>query len=534
MISKEIQTLLDTINNYEYPSYLIAQPHEPTIEVGEIASKAAQYYEKARYAIDYTEEHLLRRTAIERILRRRLTIESSSEKDSRSFLVELIQAGYIPNGELPERVIPHVQAIIDKMLFLGTLIEHTYPSEYRSHFRRRIINFATLEIENLFFPAIVDEAITQAFYGKVKKHINITNSDITKEECDVQIYLACRRGLLKDDDTTLFYHLWIMHYPEWTELNKKTETNDERLKDIAEDFAGVNTLIEKEIKNSLHMRLIPKLKNDIIYFSALRKIVSESKESSEQIISSPEQLNFTVKESIEEEYVKTHAQMRKNTYRAIIYVFITKIILAVAIELPYDHFFLKEINYLALAVNITFHPLLLFAMTMNITKPDKKNTDKIVGGVHSVVYGNGHNEIFLQAKRAKGLWQYVAFVLYLMAFAFSFGTILWILINWLHFNIVGIGLFLLFLTFVSYFGLRVRFIARKWIVQSDKQKFLIFIWDMLTLPIVSLGHWLSLKFSSINIFIFIMDFIIEAPFKVVLKALDTFTHFIKEKKDEIY
>ena len=210
MISKEIQTLLDTIKNYKYPSYLIAEPHEPTIEVGEIASRASKYYEKARYAVDYKEEHLLRRTAIERILRRRLTIEFSSEKDSRSFVVELIQAGYLPNGELPERVVGHVQKIMDKTLFFRALIENTYPSEYHSVFQRRIISFATLDIENLFFPAIVDEAILKAFYSKVGKYINITNSHVTKEEHDVQIYLACRRGLFKDYYATLLYQLWIM------------------------------------------------------------------------------------------------------------------------------------------------------------------------------------------------------------------------------------------------------------------------------------------------------------------------------------
>ena len=173
MISKEIQTLLDTINNYKYPSYLIAQSHEPTIEVGKIASKAAQYYEKARYAVDYKDEHLLRKTAIGRILRRRLTLELTPEKNSRSFLVELIQAGYLPNGELPERVISHVQEIIDKITFFSTLIEHTYPTELCSDFKQRIISLATSEIEKLLFPAIVDEAIIKAFYTKVKKHIII-------------------------------------------------------------------------------------------------------------------------------------------------------------------------------------------------------------------------------------------------------------------------------------------------------------------------------------------------------------------------
>ena len=533
MVSTEIKTLLDTIKNYKYPSYLIAKPHEPTIEVGEIASKAAQYYEKARYAVDYKEEHLLRRTAIGRILRRRLTIELTPERNSRSFLVELIQAGYLPNGELPEQVISHVQEIIDKTTFFSTLIEHTYPSEHRSIFKRRTISLATLEIENLLFPATTDEAILKAFYSTVKKRVNITRSQLPKAKRDIQIYLACRRGLLKEDDATLFYRLWIMHYPEWTELNEATEENDERIKDIAEEFSEVNALMEKEIKHTLHIRLIPKLKNDIIYFSTLRKIVSKHKETSEQILNDPKQLHFTIRESVENEYKKIRKRIRKNACRAIIYIFATKIILAFIVEFPYDYIILNDINYLAIGINIIFHPLLLFAMTTSITGPDQKNTTKIIAGVNSIVYGNGHPEIFLQAKQTKGVWYYVAFILYFTVFAMSFSTILWIL-NKLYFNIVGITLFLSFLTFVSYFGLRVRFVARRWIVQTKEQKFLVFVWDMITLPIVSLGRWMSMKFASVNIFVFIMDFIIEAPFKVVLKALDTFTLFIKEKKDEIY
>ncbi|MCK5027865.1 MAG: hypothetical protein KAS07_05595, partial [Candidatus Pacebacteria bacterium] len=149
------------------------------------------------------------------------------------------------------------------------------------------------------------------------------------------------------------------------------------------------------------------------------------------------------------------------------------------------------------------------------------------------VHGSGHDDIILQAGKTKSAWKYITGMLYLIIFILSFGTILWIL-NQLHFNFLGIAFFLFFLTFVSYFGLRIRFISRRWLINTNEQKFLSFVWDLFTLPIISLGRWLAIKFASINIFVFILDFIIEAPFKIVLKAIDTFVHFVKEKKDEIY
>ncbi|MCK5027533.1 MAG: hypothetical protein KAS07_03880, partial [Candidatus Pacebacteria bacterium] len=158
MMLKEIVKLLDTVKNYSYPDYLTAEEHEPRIVVGEIVSRAARYYEKARYSVEYKEEHLLRRTAIERILRRRLTIDFVQEKSGRAFLVELIQAGYLPNDTLPERAQAPIQTVIDKTIFFISLIEKLHPEEKRSHFRSLLIKIATSEIDRLLFPAVVDES----------------------------------------------------------------------------------------------------------------------------------------------------------------------------------------------------------------------------------------------------------------------------------------------------------------------------------------------------------------------------------------
>ena len=47
------------------------QTDEEKIKVHQVSSKVAFLYEKLRNAVDYQEEHLLRKIAIERILKRR-------------------------------------------------------------------------------------------------------------------------------------------------------------------------------------------------------------------------------------------------------------------------------------------------------------------------------------------------------------------------------------------------------------------------------------------------------------------------------
>ena len=54
-------------------------PDESTISVSEVSSALAFYYEKIRNIIDYQDEHLLRQSAIKRILNRRLIFQESRD-----------------------------------------------------------------------------------------------------------------------------------------------------------------------------------------------------------------------------------------------------------------------------------------------------------------------------------------------------------------------------------------------------------------------------------------------------------------------
>src|SRR3989344_9630612 len=91
---------------------------DANISVDEVAARVASFYEKIRGVVDWREEHLLRKTAIERILKRRVFTRNTNEDFAEPFLQELIRGGHFPNNNIPSRRIPEIQQIISKYLFL--------------------------------------------------------------------------------------------------------------------------------------------------------------------------------------------------------------------------------------------------------------------------------------------------------------------------------------------------------------------------------------------------------------------------------
>src|SRR4051812_19720852 len=86
---------------------------EAKISVHALVGKTGAFYEKIRYLIDNREEHLIRRSAIERIIVRKMFVEGK-----RAFglplVRELVLGGYLPNGEMPERIAADVDAAVER------------------------------------------------------------------------------------------------------------------------------------------------------------------------------------------------------------------------------------------------------------------------------------------------------------------------------------------------------------------------------------------------------------------------------------
>jgi hypothetical protein len=53
------------------------------------------------------------------------------------------------------------------------------------------------------------------------------------------------------------------------------------------------------------------------------------------------------------------------------------------------------------------------------------------------------------------------------------------------------------------------------------------------MPILSIGKFLSQEIARLNFFIFIFDFLIEAPFKFIFEIIEEWISFVRKRKEEI-
>ncbi|MDD4988895.1 MAG: hypothetical protein PHV42_00510 [Candidatus Pacebacteria bacterium] len=524
MLSPVIQKLVDDLKNQSSKSGPTPGSEDVLIRVNKLTGKAGAFYEKIRYFVDYKEEHTIRRSAIERIIKRKVMLEIDNNV-GLSLLEELVSGGYLPNDRIAEGLAKDVQRILNRFLLVKKHIGSKLLQNLK--LKSRLINLAASEVDLFLFPRPNNDLLVNAFYGSIKNSIKYSG-ELSNIQFGRQVYVACRRLLLQEDDPTIFYSLWLKSVPTWASILTEAD-----LAKTGVDFFVLIKNIVLEIEDPIRFQIQSKLRNQGLYFSVLKEIVDKYGAESEQVLTNEEHLDQSIASILDKKYHKENERIKKSGKRAIVYVFCTKLILAFIIELPYEIFYLHLVNYVAFVINILFHPTLLFGMTRNIKALGKKNTEKIIQGVHGVLHTGEMKKVSVKPSNSGILLDFTFFILYGVLFLVSFGFILWVLLL-LGFNGVSILLFLMFLTFVSYFGLRIRYTAEKWRIRDEEEGTIALLWNLFTLPIVRMGRWLSVKFASINVFVFVMDFLIEVPFKLILATSDGFLSFLKEKRDETY
>ncbi|MBI2476143.1 MAG: hypothetical protein HYV67_02785 [Candidatus Taylorbacteria bacterium] len=523
MLSAPIERLIQKLKRQK-PVAAYSSSGESFINVHKLTEKAGAAYEKLRYLIDYKDERHIRRSAIERIIKRKILLEGA-QGIGLSLIQELIAGRYLPNNAIAENAAADVEAII----FKYKKLESAMPGDLRaeSHSRRILVRLMASEIEAFFHPNNEDDFVADAFYETVKDSVKVETL-LSSEALEAQIIIACYRSLFNTDDETLFYKLWLKQLPpHWSNLKDETA-----LINIGEKSLQIWNEIRYGLEEPLSFKLLPKLYDYGIYFSIIRGVVRTYGSESERILGDSEALRQFARQFLEKNYKKQYMKARGSAFRAVFYIFLTKILLALAFEVPYQTYFLNNVEYAPIVANLLFHPILLVLITVSVRPLGESNTNAIIAGVNRIIAGENIKLIKVKSKGGNFLHPTFLF-LYAVLFLAVFGIIVSVLkgLNW---SIVSISLFLCFLALVSYFALRIRHSANKWKVAKEEDRVFTLAFNLFALPILRAGKWLSRKFSAINLFAFVLDFIIETPFKFLLQFSDAFVSFLKEKQEDVY
>lgn len=498
------------------------------IRVNQVIGRAALIYEKIRNAIDYREDHLLRKNALFRILKRKLFIEKilinqSEDKLAEQIVHEMIRAGYLKNNFEPKAKINTVLTILKKY---HTLIQAADLSQREFMW---LIELEACEIEEVLVPADKEKALIR-FAFEVMNHRVITNrGEIDDKEKELQLFLSIHRAIRKPDDAMLAYVMWGLYYPNWKEADPELVLN------IGRSFAQIKKQIQDQLDHPWHKGLNKMTRRWAIVFWTIQDIILKDPEEAQAIFDDEVRLELTINKVCEARYKAVRKKLHRGVFRSIIYVFFTKMLLALVLELPLDVWLKGFINYTTLGINILFPPVLMFLVAITIRTPGKKNTLMIIKEIKTIVYNLSDQQKFkLKAPKKRGTFTgFILNLLYLIVFVVSVYFIFngLVLLEFAWFSSL---IFIFFLSVVSFFGLRIRKPIKEISLEEKRDNIFTLLIDFISLPFATFGQWSSIKFSKINIIAFFFDFIIEAPFKIFIEVLEDLFSFWREKKEEAF
>jgi len=508
----------------------------PRVKVSELISRLAFYYEKIRNSVDYKEEYLLRKNSILRTLKRQVVIEGSlktvnAEEVAKNLLVELIRAGYLPNNKLPETKIGEIAVIVKKYLELRLYgLSKITDEKTKNKISQWIFTLAAAEIEEKLNVDPVMQTAIDNIYQLLSEHIVLPNGSIHQVDKEIQTYLSIHRIFMKFDNDMLELLLLKYYNANWA------KATDKEIKYLSDHLEAMKLEIDAQMNHPLAAQLNKITNRYAVYFTILNDVIDEDPVGVyEGFKNDPKAFPRLVKKFTLKRYHEAKVKLRRAAVRSIIYIFLTKMVLAFILEVPVTLWLGEILNYTSLAINITFPPLLLFLIVLFTRTPSEANTHKIVQGVEEIVFIEKERKepIVLRqpVMRRQGV-NAVFTVIYAITFFITFGLVVYIL-DKIHFTFVSIIIFLFFLTLVSFFSLRIRKVAREMYIIENKENIFSFVLDFFYVPIIEVGKWLNEKFSRINFFVFVLDFIIEAPFKIFVDIAEEWTKYVKERKEEI-
>ncbi|MFN4212941.1 MAG: hypothetical protein ACK4FL_03205 [Microgenomates group bacterium] len=522
--TKALITALKTIKPKPRPDDLSA------LSVSQTVSFFALVYERIRNAVEFREDHLILRAAIERILKRRFSLNPQGKGEAENLLRELLWARYFDNATLGAEDIKKTQAIIDRYIFLHNLLVVGRDLETQSYLNQFLLDLTTSEIEETLRPDLASRNANLTFfiYQVLRKKIKIEG--LSEQQKDAFFLVAIEKVYRKSDKPYQRYHLFTTFYKP---LNKYSL---EELKKFAYKLTNVFKKIDEMIANPYVDGLIKFARKQLPPFLILFDIIKLKFNDIDNLLTNKEQLWSEVDLVCREKYQQLGKRISNLAIKSFIYILLTKMLFALILEYPLSRYIYGEVNNTSIIINSLFPPFLMVAILAFYRVPGEDNTRKIYQRILEIIDIDRRFETQVAympkkppVKRPLLIFGFTVF--YSLTFLITLSLIYEVL-TLLNFNLISQVIFIFFISVVTFFSYRIRQIVKELRLEEKESVFTPFI-DFFFMPILSLGKFFSQEIAKLNFFIFIFDFLIEAPFKFVFEVVEEWISFVRKRKEEI-
>lgn len=474
-------------------------------------------YEQLRNAAEYAEEHVLLQRAIRRFYRRLFLVRDKKlvENSGEELVIELTQAGYIPNDTVGEDDVDFISKSAHKYYdaYLHLLKDRSVSREQADLWTYELL---AVEVEWRLNDNSHLQAFSQFAHSYFTQTIEYDKIFGSKPDgADISLYVAVHRALLKSDDAALRLGLLKRFQQDPAELAS---------------YIRLNKQIDEVLKSPTTEKLFRLVDRRGAPLRVLRHMIDEDA-SIVASMQNREQFLLAFERQVNTDYESINTRVNNGIIKSVIFLIITKFLIGIAIEVPYDYLLFGTILWLPLIINLFFPPLYMILLRATMMLPGPANTARLVEQIDQTLYKTDQQKMLVRRPGKEfGTGYNVA---YGVLFVAVFGGVAALLWHFLDFDLMHLLIFFVFLSAASFLGFRLSRMIREIESIETYQNGVTLIRDFLYMPFVVVGRFISDKYSKVNVVALALDMLIELPLKTILRLVRQWAAFISAKKDQL-
>lgn len=524
-LSQQGKLLVDSLKRVDaYESGLLAHRQKDTVHIPTVGSRLSTAYEQLRNASEFAESSLLQQRAIRRYLVRVLSFHTkvSTTSLAEELVAELTQSEYLSNDRTTQADIKAIAGYIKKYYnaYWDYAASESRASK-RMDFQGWILDVLAVRCEQTLSShlrqLLFAHFAVSYFTSRIKPKKMLKNGEkVTNDDMTIVLYIATHRALLKSDNATIrtalvdSYQKDVGNLDEFTKFNQKLD----RLFDLKTTVYATRVVS----KNGAALRFIY-----TGFYAPDAPLTVHS-------LKSPDMLAQNLRQHIEHEYSELDRRLDTGIVRSIMFLLITKGIIGFAVELPYDILLYGKLILVPFLINLFFPSVFIAITRLTLSTPVERNTLAVINQASSILFEGDAQDFPIRLQKESSS---IGFnTLYAVTFLIVFAGLSYILYR-LGFNIIQGVIFFTFLSTASFLSFRLSRQINELEVVNTPQGSLSLLRDVIYMPFIAVGQWISYRYSQVNIVAMALDILIELPLKTILRLVRQWTQFLNDKKDEL-